>query len=40
MKTGTKLKKKRKGGFLVRMKHKNGQKMINSKRHKKRKTIN
>nr|YP_009395066.1 ribosomal protein L34 [Bryothamnion seaforthii]ARW63834.1 ribosomal protein L34 [Bryothamnion seaforthii] len=40
MNTGTKIKKKRKSGFLVRMRTKSGQKIINAKRSKKRKYIN
>nr|YP_010851326.1 ribosomal protein L34 [Echinothamnion hookeri]WGH14466.1 ribosomal protein L34 [Echinothamnion hookeri] len=39
MKTATKLKKKRKNGFLIRMKTKSGQRIINSKRKKKRKQL-
>nr|AZL88052.1 ribosomal protein L34 [Harveyella mirabilis] len=34
MKTGTKLKKLKKSGFRIRMKNKNGQKIINNKRKK------
>jgi len=34
MKTATKLKRKRKNGFLSRMKTKSGRKIINSKRKK------
>nr|YP_009397547.1 ribosomal protein L34 [Dipterosiphonia australica]ARW66733.1 ribosomal protein L34 [Dipterosiphonia australica] len=40
MKTSSILKKKRKSGFLVRMKTKSGKKIINLKRKKKRKVIN
>nr|ARW69221.1 ribosomal protein L34 [Polysiphonia sp.] len=39
MKTSTNLKKKRKNGFLTRMKTNNGQNIINAKRKKKRKII-
>nr|YP_010850336.1 ribosomal protein L34 [Lophurella caespitosa]YP_010850534.1 ribosomal protein L34 [Lophurella hookeriana]YP_010850732.1 ribosomal protein L34 [Lophurella mutabilis]YP_010850930.1 ribosomal protein L34 [Aphanocladia stichidiosa]YP_010851524.1 ribosomal protein L34 [Echinothamnion hystrix]WGH13279.1 ribosomal protein L34 [Lophurella caespitosa]WGH13478.1 ribosomal protein L34 [Lophurella hookeriana]WGH13676.1 ribosomal protein L34 [Lophurella mutabilis]WGH14071.1 ribosomal protein L34 [Aph len=39
MKTATKLKKKRKNGFLIRMKTKSGQRIINLKRKKKRKQL-
>nr|YP_010618796.1 Ribosomal protein L34 [Deltalsia parasitica]WAX02809.1 Ribosomal protein L34 [Deltalsia parasitica] len=39
MKTVTSIKKKRKNGFLSRMKTKSGQKIINSKRKKKRKQL-
>nr|YP_009395694.1 ribosomal protein L34 [Herposiphonia versicolor]ARW64674.1 ribosomal protein L34 [Herposiphonia versicolor] len=34
MKTVTKIKKKRKNGFLVRMKTKSGRKILNSRRKK------
>lgn len=40
MKTGTRLKKVKKSGFRIRMKSKSGQKIINNKRKKKRKSIN
>nr|YP_009398581.1 ribosomal protein L34 [Kuetzingia canaliculata]ARW67767.1 ribosomal protein L34 [Kuetzingia canaliculata] len=40
MHTGTKKKKMRKLGFLIRMKTHHGRKIINSKRHKKRSKIN
>nr|ARW60509.1 ribosomal protein L34 [Polysiphonia sp.] len=40
MKTVTKLKQKRKNGFLIRMRTKSGQKIINLKRKKKKKLIN
>nr|WGH12885.1 ribosomal protein L34 [Echinothamnion sp.] len=39
MKTATKLKKKRKNGFLIRMKTKSGQRIINLKRKKRRKQL-
>lgn len=39
MKTGTKLKKHRKSGFLSRMKRKSGQKIFNARRKKKRNQI-
>nr|WGH13872.1 ribosomal protein L34 [Lophurella pseudocorticata] len=39
MKTATQLKKKRKNGFLIRMKTKSGQRIINLKRKKKRKQL-
>nr|YP_010618991.1 Ribosomal protein L34 [Pterosiphonia complanata]WAX03004.1 Ribosomal protein L34 [Pterosiphonia complanata] len=39
MKTVTSIKKKRKNGFLNRMKTKNGQRIINLKRQKKRKKL-
>nr|YP_009396710.1 ribosomal protein L34 [Ophidocladus simpliciusculus]ARW65896.1 ribosomal protein L34 [Ophidocladus simpliciusculus] len=40
MKTGTQVKKIKKSGFLVRMKTKSGQRIINARRKKKRKKIN
>nr|YP_009397953.1 ribosomal protein L34 [Gredgaria maugeana]ARW67139.1 ribosomal protein L34 [Gredgaria maugeana] len=39
MKTCTKLKKKRKNGFLIRMKTKNGQRIINLQRKKGKKRL-
>lgn len=39
MKTGTKLKKRRKSGFLSRMQRKSGKKILKNKRNKKRKQI-
>nr|YP_009398358.1 ribosomal protein L34 [Lophocladia kuetzingii]ARW67544.1 ribosomal protein L34 [Lophocladia kuetzingii] len=39
MNKGTKLKKARKMGFLIRMKKKSGKRIMNSKRQKKRKII-
>nr|YP_009399822.1 ribosomal protein L34 [Tolypiocladia glomerulata]ARW69641.1 ribosomal protein L34 [Tolypiocladia glomerulata] len=39
MKTASKTKCKRKNGFLIRMKTKNGQKIINARRKKKRKRL-
>nr|YP_009397343.1 ribosomal protein L34 [Dasyclonium flaccidum]ARW66529.1 ribosomal protein L34 [Dasyclonium flaccidum] len=40
MNKGTKIKQIRKSGFLARMKKKSGQKIINSKRSKKRTKLN
>lgn len=39
MTQGTKLKKRRKSGFLSKMRKKSGKKIINAKRHKKRSQI-
>nr|YP_010851128.1 ribosomal protein L34 [Aphanocladia delicatula]WGH14269.1 ribosomal protein L34 [Aphanocladia delicatula] len=39
MKTCTKLKKKRKHGFLIRMRTKNGQRIVNLKRRKGKKRL-
>ena len=39
MNKGTKIKKFRKVGFLIRMSKKSGRKIINSRRYKKRKKI-
>nr|YP_009399615.1 ribosomal protein L34 [Digenea simplex]ARW69434.1 ribosomal protein L34 [Digenea simplex] len=39
MKTGTNLKKKRKSGFLKKMRDKSGQKIISTRRSKKRKRV-
>nr|YP_009392585.1 ribosomal protein L34 [Bostrychia tenella]ARW61147.1 ribosomal protein L34 [Bostrychia tenella] len=40
MKTGTKLKKLRKSGFLSRMQRKSGQKILNNQRRKKQNKTN